>query len=265
MLVTVIIFLREALEAALILSVLLAVSFQLIRSREWILPALCIGLIGGGVTANYLGEISNMFEGAGQEIMNASFLLAMVILINIICLWLSRFLFQIQACHNFLLAKYIRLIFIIYVAIAITHEGSELTIYSYSYSLAHNNILPLIIGSSLGLGIGASLGAIIYYLLISLQKQTLIKVSICILMLIAAGMASQATLYLIQSGWLPSQSPLWDTSGFIPERSVLGQLLYAFMGYEATPSLIQVSSYFAVIACCILSIFIYAKYVSPKD
>ncbi len=265
MLVTVIIFLREALEAALILSVLLAISYQLIHSRKWILPALWIGLVGGGVTANYLGEISNLFEGAGQEVINASFLLSMVILINIVCLWLSRFLFQIQACPDFLLAKYIKFIFITYVAIAITHEGSELVIYSYSYSLAHNNILQLIVGSSLGLGIGASLGAIIYYLLIGLQKQTLIKVSICILMLIAAGMASQAILYLIQAGWVPSQSPLWDTSGFIPERSLAGQLLYALMGYEATPSLIQVSSYFAVIAYYILSIFIYIKYMSPKD
>ncbi len=259
MLVTVIIFLREALEAALILSVLLAVSFQLNYSRKWILPALGIGFIGASITAYYLGDISNLLEGTGQEVMNSALLIIMTLLINIICVWISLFLFRIRNNTAHLLTNNIRLILIINVGIVIMHEGSELSIYSYSFIQTHNSNLSLILGGGLGVGIGASLGAIIYYLLNSLQQNTLLKVAIGILMLISAGMASQAALYLIQSGWLPSQLPLWDTSHIISERSIIGQLLYALIGYEATPSPIQVSFYFAVIIFCMILIFIITR------
>ena len=259
MLVTVIIFLREVLEAALILSILLAVSYQLKHSRKWIFPAMGIGFIGASIMAYYLGEISNLLDGTGQEVMNSFLLMFMVVLTNLICVWLFQFFFGGRDSVQPVFATVIRLILIINVSIAIMHEGSELSIYSYSFIQTHKNNLSLMLGGGLGLGIGASLGAIVYYLLINLQKHILLKVAIGVLMLIAAGMASQSALYLIQSGWLPSQLPLWDTSQIISERSITGQLLYALIGYEATPSPLQVSFYFAVIIFFIVSIYIVTR------
>ena len=62
-------------------------------------------------------------------------------------------------------------------------------------------------------------------------------------MLVAAGMSSQAALLLIQADWLPAQLPLWDSSGWLPETSVTGQVLYALVGYEATPTPVQAGFY----------------------
>lgn len=260
MLVTVIIFLREVLEAALILSVLLAVSFQLNSDRKWVFPALVFGFIGASITAYFLGDISNLLEGTGQEVMNSTLLLTMSMLINAICIWLWLNLNKNKSSSSFALTNIIKTILVVNVSIAIMHEGSELSIYSYSFMQIHDNNLSLILGGGLGLGIGASLGAIVYYLLINLQRKTLLIAAIVILILISAGMASQAALYLIQSGWLPSHSALWDTSNIISERSIVGQLLYALIGYEATPSPVQVMFYFTVIIICIISIIISTKY-----
>jgi high-affinity iron transporter len=58
-----------------------------------------------------------------------------------------------------------------------------------------------------------------------------------------AGMLSQAVLYLIQADLLPSQLPLWDTSNFISESSLMGELLHAMLGYEASPTAIQALVY----------------------
>lgn len=265
MLVTVIIFLREVLEAALILSVLLAVSFQLNHNRKWIFTALAFGFVGASIIAYFLGDISNLLEYTGQEVMNSTLLIIMSLLINIICVWLWQCLNNDPIHPSSVFTDMIKVILIMIVSIAIMHEGSELSIYSYSFMQIHENHLSLILGGGLGLGIGASLGAIIYYLLINLQRRTLLATAIMILILISAGMASQAALYLIQSGWLPSQPPVWDTSQFISERSVVGQLLYALVGYEATPSPLQVLFYFAVIIICAISIFISTKFKTSKS
>jgi high-affinity iron transporter len=44
-----------------------------------------------------------------------------------------------------------------------------------------------------------------------------------------------------------SQYPLWDTSEWISERSITGQMLYALLGYEATPTPIQAAAYLIAI------------------
>jgi len=62
--------------------------------------------------------------------------------------------------------------------------------------------------------------------------------------LVAAGMAGEVARLLIQADWLPAQEALWDTSGWLPEDSVPGQILYALIGYEATPSPLQAAFYF---------------------
>jgi high-affinity iron transporter len=49
---------------------------------------------------------------------------------------------------------------------------------------------------------------------------------------------------LIQADWVPSHLPLWDTTDWLSESSVTGQLLYVLVGYEATPTAIQVAFYF---------------------
>ena len=56
-------------------------------------------------------------------------------------------------------------------------------------------------------------------------------------------MMSQATQFLIQADWLASSNPVWDSSHLISEHSLPGQLLYALMAYEATPTWSQILVY----------------------
>jgi high-affinity iron transporter len=76
------------------------------------------------------------------------------------------------------------------------------------------------------------------------------------LALVAAGMASQAVVYLMQGGLVESQLPVWDSSGWISETSVTGQLLYAVLGYEATPTLKQLVFYCATLLAFMLVVVI---------
>ena len=259
MLVTVIIFLREAIEAALLFSVLLALCQRFDVERRWLFPTISTGVAGACIGALLMERITNSFDGTGQEIMNATFLFFMATCAIIICLWLSNFLRRDKPELNDRLSTHISWVFILILCLAIMHEGLELSIYCYSYMLGHDNNLAFFIGGILGLGIGISFGAIVYYILVNLSSSTLMKIAIFLLVLVAAGMSSQASLYLIQSGWLPFTKTLWDSSNIISEQSLLGQLLYAMIGYEATPDGLQVVFYFSTIAISLLSIFLYAR------
>ena len=95
----------------------------------------------------------------------------------------------------------------------------------------------------MGAGIGISFGVLIFYGLINLPGRLGVSVPLFLLALVAAGMASQAVVYLTQGGLIDSRLPVWDTSNWIAETSVTGQLLYALLGYEATPVASQLVLY----------------------
>jgi len=61
--------------------------------------------------------------------------------------------------------------------------------------------------------------------------------------LFVGNMLSQATLQLTQADWIPSTHAIWDSSHWLSENSILGQSLYALLGYEATPSAVQLIAY----------------------
>jgi high-affinity iron transporter len=72
-----------------------------------------------------------------------------------------------------------------------------------------------------------------------------LRIGLILLALFAGNMAAQSIQLLTQADWLASTPQLWDSSALLTEYSVTGQLLYALIGYEATPSLAQAISYVA--------------------
>ncbi len=54
--------------------------------------------------------------------------------------------------------------------------------------------------------------------------------------------------FLIQADWLPSLiSPLWDTSFILSADSLAGRILHALVGYEPSPSAMQMLFYVATL------------------
>jgi high-affinity iron transporter len=93
----------------------------------------------------------------------------------------------------------------------------------------------------LGLAGGIAGGGAMYAGLLRLSTRHLFTATGLLILLLAAGMASQAALYLSQAGVLPVLEPtMWDTSAVIPRNGVVGQLLHVLMGYDDRPSGVQV-------------------------
>jgi high-affinity iron transporter len=106
----------------------------------------------------------------------------------------------------------------------------------------------MITGGVIGLLAGMLLGYTIYAGLLRVPMRWFFTATGVLVLLLAAGMASQAAHFLIQADLLPSlAAPLWDTSSAVPESSVLGMLLHSLIGYDARPAGMQIIFYLAVL------------------
>lgn len=234
---SIIIILREALEAALLVSLLLALSNRLELSKYWMTIAFGVGLVGSILFAVWLAPITSSFNGTGQELLNAGLhLLITATLIVVVYCWFGGF-------HNNALTGAM----VIAVAAAVVREGSEIWIYYSSFLSVPEIFLKTLIGGTLGLLIGVSVGALLYYTLTLLRTEYNRWISIVLLTFVAAGMTSQAINSLIQADYLSATVSVWDSSTIVDENSITGQLLYALMGYEATPMPAQLLSYVLIV------------------
>jgi high-affinity iron transporter len=240
----VIIVLREVLEVSLLVSVMLALSYkQGVAGSRWLVAALVFGLIGATYYASQTNVVSEWFDYVGQEVVNAS--LQYLIYLCLACFALLTGLKQkyLQTPGENKLNLYLKGCMSLVLSLAITREGSEILIYFSSFANDKDKLIPVVMGGTIGTGIGASVGALIYYALIAINNRWQALIGLVLLSLVAAGLASQATTLLIQADWIEAGHAVWDSSKWISEKSVLGQLLYALIGYEATPQEPQVLTY----------------------
>jgi high-affinity iron transporter len=245
---SVILVLQEILEAALLLSMLLLV-VKLIESanqaavvrRSWIWSALACGVVFAWTYAWYMPTIAEWFDYVGQEVTNA---FCQVVTI----MFLLVFIYGIRkqgSPPDHRRAMVASICLIIVVALAIMREGSEIVLYLNGITGQPEAVTPVILGAILATGIGVSCGVLLYYAGVVISRGIALRIALVLLALFAGNMASQAVLLLTQADWLPYTAELWDSSSLLPEYSVAGQLLYALVGYEATPSLLQLLAYVA--------------------
>lgn len=235
---SVIIVLREVLEAALLISILIALSKKMGFGFRWLFWPLLFGLSSAFVYGMNIDIVSEWFEGVGQEVTNASLQLVIYVMLVLYMVMLTFFL------HNKKLsALLLNIVMITILSLAITREGAEIILYFFSVTHSKNYYMAVIIGMTIGASIGVSVGLLFYYLLSSLKLERSISIGMVLILMVSAGMISQSSLLLIQADWLPSQLPLWDSSHLLSEKSVTGQLLYALLGYESTPTAIQAGLY----------------------
>jgi len=234
----IVIVLREVLEAALLVSLLLTASIYFHMRIYWFVFSLVAGLMGAFLYAHNLMWITELFDYTGQEIVN--------VFIHItIYICLAAFVIFSTAEKHSARSKVIfrTLLMIIPVALSITLEGSEVVIYISGFVQAGKQLQSVITGSIIGFGIGVSVGVLVYFGLLSCKPYVQLVSVKAALTIISAGILSQAVALLLQADILPSYAAIWDTSNYLSEETVIGQVLYAVVGYEATPAPQQVAIY----------------------
>ena len=248
---TIILILRETLEAGALLSLLISINSQHQSSVFWVWKSIAFGIIGAIFYASIYRHVNEWFDYTGQEIVNAGLQASIYACLIIICVWLI--LFSPKYFNR------IKNIMGITIALAICREGSEIIIF-YSGFLQNEGVLIKALTSGfIGLTIGISFGVICYFLVSSWSSTVTKYLQLTLLTFIAAGLTIQASQLLMQIDWIPSGRQVWDSSQFLSEHSIIGQLIYAVFGYEATPTFLQIVLY-ALSLVAVFSVFLIKKF-----
>ena len=254
MLATAIIVFREVLEAALIVGIVLAASRGMSRRGVWVGGGIVAGVLGASLVAGGADAIADAINGIGQELFNAAILFTAVAMLGWHNIWMNRHGRELAATAAGLGKAVVggsRPLYALglVVGIAVLREGSEIVLFLYGIAVASGvGALSMLMGGVLGLIGGVAVGALIYFGLLAIPLQRLFTVTSWLILLLAAGMASQGALFLMQANLLPAfGNNLWDTSSILGERSMLGTLLHVLIGYSAQPAGIQVVFYLATL------------------
>ena len=254
MLATAIIVFREVLEASLVVGIVLAASRGVQTRGLWVSAGIGAGVLGAALVAAGADVIASAINGIGQEVFNAAILFTAVAMLGWHNIWMNRHGCELAATAA-LLGKAVlggsRPLYALalVVGIAVLREGSEIVLFLYGVAVASGaGALGMVGGGILGLAGGIALGALIYFGLLAIPLRRLFTVTSWLILLLAAGMASQGAAFLMQANLLPSlRNDRWDTSSILSENSILGMLLHVLIGYSAQPAGIQVAFYLATL------------------
>ena len=258
MLATAIIVFREVLEAALVVSIVLAATRGVVRRGLWVSGGVLGGLLGATAVALFADAIAAAASGVGQELLNASILFLAVIMLGWHNVWMSR--------HGRELASSLKSVgaavrggtrpmhvLAAVVGMAVLREGSELVLFLYGVAAsASGQASGMLAGVLVGVGAGAAVGTALYLGLLRIPSSRLFAVTGWMILLLAAGMAAQGAAFLVQADILPALGQsVWDTTWLVADESILGRVLHTLIGYTARPYGIQLLFYFATLGAIV--------------
>ncbi len=243
MIATFILFLREGLEASLIVSILFAALRQLGQTRQaravWIGVILAVlGSLVGGV-ALYItihAYVGSTFQTVFETI---TYLIA-VVLLTTMTFWMqkhSRSLKKEIVARASTASSGFALGLLAFTTVG--REGLETAVFTLAFAFQTNALL-LLLGAVLGLLAAVGLCVLIYRLGYRLDYRIFFRVMGIILLIFAAGLLGDAVQNMQQLGWLTiGTAPLWNTAHILSEDSALGDILHTFIGYSEAPTVLQ--------------------------
>ncbi len=249
-----ILFFREGLEASLVVSILLTVRHQLTPTRHyravWI--GVAIAVIGAFAFAFVLRAISSLLPPNYLDIFKVVTYIAAIIIITWMTFWVqehSRTLKRDLTVQASAASSGFALGVLAFSTVG--REGAETAIFTLAFALSGNS-LALLLGALLGTLAAVALGVAIYRFGYRLNYRIFFRVMGLLLLLLAAGLLSNAISAMQTLGWLPFGTDLiWDGTGieWLSENtSVLGGLLHILVGYTDQISLLQMVGFVVFLA-----------------
>jgi high-affinity iron transporter len=261
MLPTYLLSLREGLEAALIIGIVLG-AVSKIRRKD-LAPAVWFGTLSAVIisilTAIILTSFGMSLEERAEQIFEGVTMLLAAGILTWMIFWMgkqARFLkSELEDGVNKAAASTGKRAVFWLAFMAVVREGVELAIFITAAFFASNqgetsaNLIQILAGTILGLGTAVLLGYTIFATALRLDLRRFFQVTGILLILFAAGLVAHGVHEFNEVGWIPGVvEHVWDVNMILDENSITGQLLKTLFGYNGNPSLTEMIAYFVYIA-----------------
>jgi high-affinity iron transporter len=254
-LATLVIFLREGVEASMIVAILLAYLNRLGRRDHFRDVFLGVGaalLLATGAGVVVYTTVRSYNGTRGQTIFEtATYLLAAGVL-TYMTFWMRNHARSIskelRARTDAALDGKARWGLGLLAFQAVGREGLETVVFTLAiiFSTSAANALS---GAVIGLAGSLGIAFVIYRLGHKLNLGRFFTVIGVLLMVFAAGLLADAIENLQQLGWLPVlNAPMWNSGRLLSEDSAFGDVLHSFFGYSQAPTPLQLLVYVAYLA-----------------
>ena len=258
MLATLVIFLREGVEASMIIAILLAYLNRVGRRDHFrdIFAGVGAALVlatAGGVLAY---ETIRSYDGSRIQTIfeTATYLLAVAVL-TYMTFWMRRHArsisSELRARTDAALDSRARWGLGLLAFQAVGREGLETVIFTLAIVFSASAAGALS-GALIGLACSLGIAFMIYKAGHKMNLGRFFTVIGVLLMVFAAGLLADSIQNMQELGWLPVlTTPLWHSARLLSENSAIGDVLHSFFGYSDAPTPLQLVAYVAYLAVAV--------------
>ena len=251
MLSTFLIALREGLEAALIVGILIAYVVKTDRKNLLtpIWTGVSLALAASFALGGFLTFTSAELSERGEQFFAGTTSFLAVGLVTWMVFWMKRAARTLRdelhgKVDNALSAGPLALAAAAFFAVA--REGLETSLFVYTNFRTVDTTAGARVGLALGLAVAVILGYLLYKRSIKLNLSKFFTITGVALIVVAAGVLSYGIHEYQELGWIPGEkSYAWDISSWMAKDSIPGTLLGGTIGFDVNTSWVQLAMYAA--------------------
>jgi high-affinity iron transporter len=273
-LATFVIFLREGIEASLIVSILLTYLSKTGQERYrrdvfiGVAVAILLTIVGGSIL--YL-SVSAYSGSRFQTIFETFTFIIAAVFLTMMTIWMQRHAKEMRGdltkqSEN-AITKGGRFSMGLLAFQSVGREGLETMVFTLAilFTNAHQSATPLqnrflLLGGLLGLAVAIGIAYAMFKLGAKINLGLFFKVLGSFLVLCAAGLIADAVENLQSLGWVSAgRHILWNSSSIINEHSNLGDVLHQFVGYAQRPTILQAVIYSLYLVGCVVAFRLFGQ------
>ncbi|NJD60047.1 MAG: iron permease [Anaerolineales bacterium] len=261
MIASLVLSLREGLEAALIIGIVLGALRR--TGHAHLNRYVWAGVAGAGgvslLTAFLLRLVDQELEGTREQIFEGVTLLLAAAVLTWMIFWMGK---QASSMRSNLDTKVSQaanlggrgaLFFLAF--FAVLREGIELALYLTASAFTSTGLQTLL-GTSIGLFVAAILGYLLYTTTLRLNLKRFFQITAFILIFFAGGLIAHSVAEFNEAGVIPAIiSPIWNLNPLLNDHSSIGMIFSTLFGYHGSPSLTEVIGYSIYVLAALLILF----------
>jgi len=249
MISSLILTLREGLEAALVISLVLGSLKHIHRSdlNRFVWQGAIIAFILSVLAAVGLNLLGAEFKDPAEAIFEGLTMLLAAAILTWMIFWMQRQARSLKreiesSVQQTMVTRGGRGLFFLSF-LAVIREGLELALYLLAVRIT-SSLLQTLVGAILGLLAAIMLGWLLFTSTHRFNLRRFFQVTNILLVIFAAGLVANSAHELIIAGWIPAGiTQVWDLSHILNDNSVIGQVLNTLVGYNSQPSSTEILAY----------------------